>query len=85
MSVRGKSPHWKMREIQPRHWHELARRHGMASTGPDSPFEQVIEQTPRAIETVKSLLPSDFPAQVSESILNGLEGAAKRFLKPDSH
>ncbi len=85
MAVRGKSPHWKMREIQPRHWHELARRHGMASTGSDSPFEQVIEQTPRVIETVKSLLPSDFPLQVSESILNGLEDAAKRFMKADSH
>lgn len=85
MAVRGKSPHWKMREIQPRHWHELAKRHGMASTGPESPFEQVIEQTPRVIETVKSLLPSDFPAQVSESILSGLEGAAKGFIKSDSH
>ena len=79
MAVRGKSPHWKMREILPRHWHELARRHGMASTGADSPFEQVIDQTPAVIETVKALLPLDFPAQVSESILNGLAGAAKRF------
>jgi serine/threonine-protein kinase HipA len=85
MAVRGKSPHWKMREIQSRHWHALARRHGMASTGPDSPFEQVIEQTPAVIETVKSLLPADFPAQVSESILNGLAGAAKRFMEVDSH
>ena len=83
MAVRGKSPHWKMREIQPRHWHELARRHGMASTGPDSPIEQVIEQTPAVIETVKSLLPSDFPAQVSESILNGLAGAVERSMKAD--
>jgi len=83
MAVRGKSPHWKMREIQPRHWHELARRHGIAFTGSDSPFEQVIAQTPAVIETVKSLLPSDFPAQVSESILNGLAGAAKRLMKTD--
>jgi len=66
MAVRVKSPHWKMREIQPRHWHELARRHGMTSTGPDSPFEQVIEQTP-------------------EVILNGLSGAAKRFMQADPH
>jgi serine/threonine-protein kinase HipA len=79
MAVRGKSPHWKMREILPSHWHELARRHGMASTGGDSPFEQVIEQTPAVIETVKGLLPLDFPAQVSDPILNGLAGAAKRF------
>ena len=79
MAVRGKSPHWKMREIQLRHWHELARRHGMASTGSDSSFEQLIDQTPAVIETVKGLLPLHFPAQVSEPILNGLAGAARRF------
>lgn len=85
MTVRGQSPHWKMREIQPRYWRELAKRHGMAATGADSPFEQVIEQTPAVIETVKSLLASDFPAQVSESILSGLAGAAKRFAQTDGN
>lgn len=68
-----------MREIKPRHWHELAKRHGLASTGADSPFAQIIEQTPALIETVKNQLPVGFPAQVSESILSGLAGAAKRF------
>ena len=79
MAVRGKSPHWKMREIQPRHWHELAKRNGLASTGAESPFGQIIGQTPAVIETVKNQLPVGFPAQVSESILNGLAGAANRF------
>ncbi len=79
MAVRGKSPHWKMREIQPRHWHALAKRHGMVSTGADSPFVQVIEQTTAVIEKVQGLLPPGFPMQVSECILNGLAVAAKRY------
>jgi len=85
MAVRGKSPHWKMREIQPRHWHELAKRHGVPSAGADSPFEQVIAQTPAVIATVQALLPSGFPLHISESILTGLAGAAKRFVQTASH
>jgi serine/threonine-protein kinase HipA len=81
MAVRGKSPHWKMREIQPRHWHELAKRHGVPATGAHSPFDQVIEQTPSVIATVQSLLPAAFPAHVSDAILTGLADAAERFAK----
>jgi serine/threonine-protein kinase HipA len=85
MAVRGKSPHWKMREIQPRHWHELAKRHGVPWAGTDSPFEQVIAQTPAVIETVQALLPLGFPLHISESILTGLAAAAKRFVQLASH
>jgi len=79
MAVRGKNPHWKMQEIQPRHWHALAKRHGMNSVGKDSPFVQIIEQTTAVIKKVRGLLPSGFPEHVSESILNGLTVAAKRY------
>lgn len=84
MALRGKSPHWKMHEIQPRHWHALARRHGVAPTGAGSPFEQIMSQTPAVIETIQDLLPADFPASVSESILTGLSLAAKRFVQAGS-
>ena len=79
MAVRGKNPHWKMSEIQPRHWYDLALRHGIAVTGQDSPFQQVIDQTPRVIEKIKDLLPADFPVKVSQSIFDGLSNAVKRF------
>jgi hypothetical protein len=68
-----------MQDIQPRHWHELAKRHGMAPTGADSPYEQVIEQTPAVIAKVLELLPQGFPVHISHSILEGLRGAAKRY------
>lgn len=79
MAVRGKNPHWNMREIQPRHWHELARRHGVPTTGADSPFEPVITQTFAVVEQVHGLLPAGFPGDVSDAVLNGLAGAAERF------
>lgn len=79
MALRGKNAHWKMQEIQARHWHELAKRHGMAPTGADSPYEQVIEQTPAAIAKVQDLLAQGFPDHISTSILQGLSAAAKRY------
>ena len=72
MAVRGKNPHYKMREITPRHWRELAKRHGVATDGPDSPFEQVIAQTTGVITQVQGLLPQGFPGGVSEAIFSGL-------------
>lgn len=85
MAVRSKSPHWKMREVQPRHWHVLAKRHGIVSAGADSPFVQVIEQTSSVIQKVQCLLPTGFPVQVSETILNGLSVAAKRYEQSAPH
>jgi serine/threonine-protein kinase HipA len=79
MALRGKNAHCKIQEIQPRHWHELAKRHGMAPTGADSPYEQVIEQTPAAIAKVQDLLVQGFPEHISTSILQGLGAAAKRY------
>lgn len=79
MALRGTNAHWKMQEIQPRNWHELAKRHGMAPTGADSPYEQVIEQTPAAIAKIQDLLAQGFPDHISTSILQGLGAAAKRY------
>lgn len=79
MAVRAKNARWKMQEIQPRHWHELAKRHGMAPMGKDSPYEQVIQTTTEAIARVKEMLPQNFPETVSASIFKGVSEAAERF------
>jgi len=76
MDVRGKSSYWKMHEIQPRHWHALAKRPGIVSTGADGPFVQIIEQTSSVIQKVQDLLPAGFPWHISKSILDGLSVAA---------
>jgi hypothetical protein len=53
--------------------------------GADSPFEQIIEQTPAVIAIVQAVLPEGFPLHVSDPILKGLEGAAKRFGQTAPH
>lgn len=81
MAVRGKNPHYKMKEIVPRHWREMAERHGVRATGADSPFEQVIAQTPAVIEQVQGLLPKGFPRDLSQAVFNGMAWAAGRFVE----
>jgi serine/threonine-protein kinase HipA len=79
MAVRSKNAHWKMHEIEPRHWLALARRHGLSTAGPQSPFEQVIAHTSTALNAVRAQLPPDFPEQVSRTIFEGLEASVSRF------
>jgi hypothetical protein len=68
-----------MCEIQHRRLHALAKKHGVVSTGADSPFVQVIEQTSSVIQKVQDLLPAGFPVHVSKAKLNGLSAAANRY------
>ena len=81
MAVRSKNAHWKMQEILPRHWHALAKRHGVAPKGDESPYEQVIGQMQGAIEQVQALLPPGFEAYLFERITTGMSANAKRFMK----
>lgn len=77
MALRTKSAHYRMHEIQRRHWNAVAKANAL---GPD--FEEVIEKiasmTPSVIESVAAQLPADFPAKVSGSIFDGLRTQVKR-------
>jgi serine/threonine-protein kinase HipA len=78
MAVEGNSRHYKWNDIQPRHWRETAKRCGMQSVI-DSIIEGVLKKVPEVIATVGREIPKDFPASVADSVLSGVEKAAKRF------
>jgi serine/threonine-protein kinase HipA len=77
MAVRGKNPHWKMRDVLPRHWIEAARRNGLGDAAATS-MADILEKTPAVIAQVSAQLPPQFPAHVADSIFAGLQGAADR-------
>ncbi len=77
MAVRGKNPHWKMRDVLRRHWNEVARRNGVAQSA-DALIAEIVRMTPAAIATVGARLPAQFPAHVADSIFAGLQDAATR-------
>ncbi|MBO9649618.1 MAG: type II toxin-antitoxin system HipA family toxin [Variovorax sp.] len=81
MAVRSKNAHWKMREIQRRHWLALGERHGVTTAdGRAAQFvvDSLVERTPQVVEAVRAQLPDGFPQAVAESILEGLQGAAAK-------
>lgn len=77
MAVRGKNPHWKMREVLRRHWNESARRNGLGESA-ESLMKEIVEKTPAVIAQVEGELPPQFPSPVADSIFAGLREAAER-------
>lgn len=81
MAVRTKSAHGKMKDILRRHWLELGTRHGVV-TADGRPAQAVVDdlvaRTPEALPQVRAQLPRGFPAEVADSILEGVQGAATR-------
>lgn len=83
MAVRSKNAHWKMRDIQRRHWLDLGARHGVLTDQGheiEHVIDQVVEQTPAVIAAVKARLPQGFDQNVADAIFNGLRHSAERLI-----
>lgn len=79
MAVRSKNAHWKMHEIQRRHWVTVGAEHGVVTSdgrGVEHVIDDLVARTPQVIDTVRDSLPSGFPPKVADSILDGLRRAA---------
>jgi serine/threonine-protein kinase HipA len=78
MALRGKRNHYRLREIQPRHWHSLAERAG----APDLWQRMIdfVESVPATLDTVAATLPADFPPHVIDKIATGTQQEANTFL-----
>jgi serine/threonine-protein kinase HipA len=76
MAVLGKNKHYLFKDIQRRHFNNMA---GMCFDRLDSEdvIERVLESTPIAIEVVMSKLPEGFPDWIAESVSNGLRASAE--------
>lgn len=63
MAMRSKNAHWKIQEIQRRHWTAVAQRHGL-SDELSTIADELIGQTARAVTAAGTALPKGFPAHV---------------------
>lgn len=81
MAVRGKNAHWKMNDIQRRHWLAVGARHGVV-TANGQPVKDLLDdlvaRTPEVINQVRCKLPEGFPLPLANSFLQGLEHASER-------
>ncbi len=78
MAVRSKHPHWKIKDILPRHWDIVAQRAGLGDAR--ALIAEVVEQTPMAIAHAARDLPAAFPARVAECIFTGVQERVNRLV-----
>ena len=76
MAVAGANRHYRWSRIQPRHWLSTAAAVGLAATARDD-LQQIAGRAPEVVSKVAEVLPTDFPARVSEPIFAGLLKNAK--------
>jgi serine/threonine-protein kinase HipA len=77
MAIRGKNRHYSLREIHPRHWHEVALRVGVP--GLWDRMRVFVESADAHVELVKARLPSSFPERVIDTIAAGVRQQAEVF------
>ncbi len=80
MAIRTTNAHWKMKDILRRHWVTTGKRYGVLDDDGqtvEALFEEIVERTPSVIASIESVLPSGFPASVSDPILRGLAYGAR--------
>lgn len=77
MALRGRRPHYLLREIQPRHFERLARGLGDSDAWPA--MCALIERVPAALSAVERTLPAGFPGAVWDAIASGVTAQCRRF------
>jgi serine/threonine-protein kinase HipA len=76
MAVEGKNRHYRWQEVCARHWLETAKRCGFGEM--KSIIQDVIARTPVVVEQVRGVVPAGFPAQIADSILEGISARAEQ-------
>jgi serine/threonine-protein kinase HipA len=78
MDLRSKNAHWYFHDIEVRHWHALAMKHG----GPlvwDAML-RLMQRVEPALDQMARTLPHDFPIRTWDAISRGMRTQAARFV-----
>ncbi len=83
MALRSKNAHYRFKEMQARHWQQLALQSG----GPIiwDLLLACAERVETALKQVAQTLPADFPPHTWTSIATGMRAHAQRFLQEAQH
>ena len=77
MGIRGKSMHYRLKDVRRRHWNAVAKRNAMGEDF-ENTIKQVLKAVPNVLDELPKLIPADFPASVSEPIFEGIRRQALR-------
>lgn len=77
MAVRSTSAHYRLHEIQSRHWRHLAAQTVVA--GAFEAMQALVAAVPASLERVQAQLPAGFPSKVFKPIRAGMLAQARKF------
>ncbi len=80
-AMHGTRAHYRIRDIQPRHFDLLARQLGLPRNA-HALIAEIRTATPRVMAEVQKGLPRGFPARVLDTILEGLSNSMQRLDAP---
>jgi serine/threonine-protein kinase HipA len=83
MSV-GDNRHYHLHEILPRHYFQTAKKAGVSDTVVETALGHTADRLPAAIEAACAKLPDSFPADIRDSIAEGITRRAERLREADS-
>jgi serine/threonine-protein kinase HipA len=70
----GTKPHYRIRQIAPRHFFQTADKAGVGSEMIESVIHELLKVGTAAVDAVLSKLPKNFPDQIASSIEAGIKG-----------
>jgi serine/threonine-protein kinase HipA len=74
----GDSRHYVVDGVMPRHFVQTAAKAGIGARLVTAIFDELREQASSAVEQVTASLPKAFPAEVADSISNGVKARLRR-------
>lgn len=79
MAIKGSKTHYRLSEIQPRHWQALANRSGVP--GMWAVMQALVQRVPSTLSQVSKELPPTFPDTLIASVFQGMQHHADKFLQ----
>jgi serine/threonine-protein kinase HipA len=76
MALLGKNRHYEMQRIQRRHFNSTAKKVGFGADA-EPVIQDILARTPEVIANVQRALPPGFSGQVAQTVLAGLQQAAR--------
>lgn len=78
MAVRSTNTHYSWQSIQLRHWYSMAKKCHFPEHKMQEIIAAVFDQMDKVIEKVKTILPTNFPSQISEAVFKGMKKVQSR-------
>ncbi len=81
MALRGKNNHYHWHDVQYRNFIETAKHADYSSQQATNILNETLEAVEKVINTVSSMIPSEFPAHIAKAVFAGMLAAKNKLIR----